>query len=105
MKTKNITDSRIKLWRHREKSSMLFNEKGTFNSYHAAKKWLTENGYSYGSMQRDAPIGIVKGDCLIEKWRNIEDFELAELDGVMVSNDFREGAVEIVLFQPATPQE
>lgn len=60
----------------------VFENNGTdFSGWYAAEKWLRENGYSFGSMQRDANIGIKKGDCLISKWRNLSVEDIEFLDG------------------------
>lgn len=71
---------------------------GTFEAVGAAEKWLKENGYAYGSMQRDAPIGIAREEetSYISKWRNLGG-DASLLNGAMVSDDFREGSVTIVL--------
>lgn len=74
-----------------------FNETGDFRSFYAAEKWCTENGYSVGSMQRDFPIGIHKGDWQIPKWLNMNSEDRDGLDGYMESNDFRTGTVRIVI--------
>jgi hypothetical protein len=76
--------------------SMTFKNDGTdFSAYHAAEKWLRENGYSYGSMQAGAPTGIVKGDCAISKWRNIRQSEMHLLDGQIEAGDPRNGDVVV----------
>lgn len=99
MKTKNRTNPKRELWSGRPvKERKTFYEKGTFNSMYRAKEWLSENGYSYGSTARDLPIGLMKGDFEISKWYNLDDSDIKELDGVMISNDFREGAVELLFF-------
>ncbi len=77
---------------------MEFKEEGTFQSYYKACAWLDENGYSYGSMCGDMPIGIMKGDWVIAKWRNLTSKEKKELDGVIESDDFREGSVKITIY-------
>ncbi len=74
-----------------------FEQPGTFEAYYAAVKWCKENGYSTGSMQRDFPIGIHKGDWQIPKWLNMDSEDREGLDGYMESNDFRDGIVRIVL--------
>lgn len=72
----------------------------TFEAFHQACDWLKENGYSHGSMQRDAPIGIMRGlDWDIAKWRNLSEKERRELDGTMIPIDgnFRDGGARIRL--------
>lgn len=44
-----------------------FDADGDFGASHAAEKFLSENGYSVGSMQRRDPRGIMKGDWVIAK--------------------------------------
>ena len=35
-----------------------FEQLGDFSAVNAARNWLSEHGYSYGSMCMDMPIGI-----------------------------------------------
>ena len=42
-------------------------EPDDFTALDAAKDWLCECGYSYGSMERHRPIGVVEGDAYISK--------------------------------------
>lgn len=78
------------------RTTKTFPATGTFEAHSAACKFLAENGYSVGSMQRGAPIGVAKGDADISKWRNLGE-DVRDLDGVMVSDDFREGSVTVYL--------
>ena len=57
-----------------------FNEDGDFNAFYAAHHWLRERGYSIGSMCMDMPIGILKGDRCIAKWRNLNAWINYELE-------------------------
>lgn len=82
-----------------------FNQTGDFSAFYAATDWLKERGYSYGSMCMDMPIGILKGNWCIAKWRNLTITERKQLDGQLVSNDFREGPVVVQLKDPATDEE
>jgi hypothetical protein len=86
-------------------NEITFNQTGDFKAVNAAQKWLHENGYSYGSMCMDMPIGILKGDWCIAKWRNLNAKERKQLDGQLISKDFREGPVVIQLKEPATDEE
>jgi hypothetical protein len=81
------------------KQKEVFTKNGTFESYYAACHWLTENGYSYGSMCCPQPIGIMKGDYNIQKWKNLSNFQISQLHGVMTSSDWREGSVLIEIFE------
>lgn len=73
-----------------------FASEETFKALYLAQDWLRENGYSYGSTCRDQPIGILKGDWVIAKWRNLTAKEVAGLDGVLAGSP-RHGPVEVRL--------
>lgn len=81
------------------KQTIEFPASGTFKAYYAASGWCHENGYSHGSMCMDMPIAIMKGtDWNIAKWKNLSTKEINTVDGVMLSTDFREGSVTIVIY-------
>lgn len=81
------------------KTEVQFEIKGTFESLYAAESWCKKNGYSYGSLARNEPVAIMKGEYEIpQKWYNISDEGRKLIDGLMLSDDFREGSVKIVLF-------
>jgi len=67
-----------------------------FEAYADAEEFLKEHGYSVGSMQRHEPIGVAKGDADISKWRNLGR-DVKMLDGVLVSDSFRESGVTLYL--------
>jgi hypothetical protein len=73
-----------------------FDEVGDFKAYYAACDWCKKNGVSYGSMQRDDPIGLMRGDYDISKWRNMTKKEQESLDGQM-NGDKRNGPVTITI--------
>ncbi len=74
-----------------------FHDEGDFAAQAAAKEWLRENGYSVSIMQAGSPRGIMRGDVLIAKWRNLSPRERATLDGQM-TGDMRNGPVTIEIF-------
>jgi hypothetical protein len=78
---------------------LIFIGSGTFEALNKAKDWCSENGYSYGSLQADAPIGFLKGDFQIAKWRNLSKKERDGLDGIMDApgRTYRTGPVTITL--------
>lgn len=101
MKTliKNISEPK-NMWSGREVvSRKCFNNKGSFRAYRAAQAYVQDKGYSDGSMARNMPIGLMKGSFSVAKWYNLSELNIRELDGVIVSNDFREGKVEVILFK------
>jgi hypothetical protein len=78
---------------------------GTFASVYEAEKRLREMGYTIGSMCGGDPIGFACNEKYdyISKWHNMRQDEHKKLDGVMISNDWREGGVEIIWFsEPKT---
>lgn len=78
------------------------NEKD-FSSIYMAEQWCKENWYSYGSMQREAPIAICKWDVDISKWRNLWE-DIKNIDGIILPlPDFREwNAVIYILWEPVS---
>lgn len=84
------------------KQELSFKENGTFESYYKACKWLKDNGYSYGdtACSRSHHCGILKGEGLyIPKFYHLKNKEIALLDGIMTSLDYREGEVRIILYK------
>ena len=77
---------------------LTFTEKGDFVAYYCACGWLKKNGISYGSMQRGDPIGLKRGDFVIQKWRNLSESDKNNLDGIM-TGDKRNGPVVITLYE------
>jgi hypothetical protein len=73
---------------------------GTFSSVSAAESKLHNMGYTIGSMCGGEPIGFADAEKYnyISKWRNMTSEEHEKLDGVMISNDWREGSVDIIWF-------
>lgn len=74
-----------------------FKAKDDFEAFYAAEEYLKENGYSIGSIERNAPIGVAKGDCYISKWCNLGS-DRKFLDGVIAEGDKRNGDVTIIIF-------
>lgn len=70
-----------------------------FEAMRQAEDWLLENGYAVGSMQRDAPRGILKdADSYVPKWRSLDYAERENLDGQM-TGDMRGGPVVVEIFE------
>lgn len=82
------------------KQELTFKEEGTFRSFSASGRWLHLNGYEYGSMDSSNPIAIQLGHySLPEKWHNFKPEHKAQVDGIMTSNDWREGEVKVTLYK------
>lgn len=65
---------------------ILFQNDGSdFSGYRAATAWLERLGFVIGSMQREAPIGILRAEiaCAIAKWPNLSEAERGALDGAI----------------------
>lgn len=77
-----------------------FDRAGDFCALNDAQAWCRERGISYGYLQRDDPVGLMVGDYVISKWRNLSAAERRELDGTL-TGDKRNGPVFIGLTQQA----
>ena len=72
-----------------------------FSAHSDAEHYLTERGYTIGSMCRDEPIGFAKDVAYIARWRNIDESEYSGLDGVIICDrglGFREGINTVFFF-------
>ncbi len=76
-------------------------ESGTFSSFYMAERKLKIMGYITGSMCGSEPIGFADSEeyNYIAKWRNIGIEERNKLDGVMISDNWRDGIVQIIWFK------
>lgn len=74
---------------------------GTFKSFYNAENYLKELGYAIGSMQMNSPIGFIDSENFdyVSKWGNMNQEERKQLDGVIISTDFREGESIIVWYK------
>mgnify|MGYP001388052133 CR=1 FL=1 len=74
---------------------------GTFKAISKAEEILEKEGYTWGPVCCNEPIGFAKKTLTsyIAKWRNIPAIEYFKLSGIIVSEDFREGGVEILYFK------
>lgn len=66
-----------------------------FTAYKAAEAWCAAQGLSVGPMcGRSSPIGLMRGEYAIAKWRNLSVQERKALDG-RLSGDFRTGPITL----------
>lgn len=79
---------------------------GDYKAYKMAQNWCEQSGYSYGSMQADAPTGLLKGNFEIAKWRNMTQKERDALAGILDApgRTYRTGPV-FVRIKRNTPEE
>lgn len=72
-----------------------------FNALYQAQSYLEGLGYSYGSLAvTSSPnVAVRKGEYdLPQKWHNLDKEDIAFIDGVIRSLDYREGSVTVILF-------
>lgn len=74
------------------------NNGDTFSGFDDALKWCKDNGYSVGSMCSSQPIGIIKGNVHIAKWKNLSSSDIMQLDGI-IDGDYRNGTVTITVYE------
>lgn len=85
-----------------------FRAEGEFAAMYEAQDWCRARGISVGSAERGSPRGLLVGDYLIAKWRNLNAAERTALHGTM-EGDMRvgpvrvhiKGAYEHLLFAPS----
>lgn len=76
------------------------NNNAEWSAFYHAKRWLLENGYSFGSTDIGPYVPIVKGDYNIpQKYKNLSKSDIENLAGVICFVDYRNGRVEIRLFE------
>lgn len=80
---------------------IVFDACGTFEAIHQAENHLAKEGYTVGCLCNNEPMGFAKGVNYVAKWRNIDPNDYPRLNGVIISDDFREGGVKIVYFAPS----
>mgnify|MGYP003613607855 FL=1 len=72
-----------------------------FDALYQAQSYLNDLGYEYGSLAvTSSPnVAVKKGEYdLPQKWHNLDKEEIASIDGVIRSLDYREGQVTVMLF-------
>lgn len=79
----------------------LFKNSGQdFSAYYAALDFCRVHDISTGTMYHDKPVGLRKGEQYsIAKWNVLSSKERRELDGILVSRDFRKGHVSMLFSQ------
>lgn len=77
-----------------------FDQPGTFEAMQAAEDWCRERGVAFGSSERGSPRGLMVGDYVIAKWKNLTPKERAECHGTM-AGDGRYGPITIRISRAA----
>jgi len=72
---------------------------GTFEAFRKAEEVVGDLGYTIGRMCMDKPIPFAKNVSYIAKWFNIAPEDRNRIEGGLISSDFREGAVSLVIFE------
>lgn len=78
----------------------IFADGEDFSAIHTAEDRVALLGYTPGSMCGDDPIALSCNPSItyVAKWENIKRSEWGKIDGLIISEDFRNGDVAIVLF-------
>ncbi|ARR55358.1 hypothetical protein HY78_18885 [Rhizorhabdus wittichii DC-6] len=78
-----------------------FDQPGDFTAMYAAERACRDAGFSIGASQRGAPRGLLFGDFIISKWRNMTQRQRLDLHAEMVGG--RDGPVAVALRDDAPP--
>lgn len=91
-----------KIWNGRKVKEEIIIPAGSgkleFGALYEATHLLSQKGFSVGWLDDKNPIGFAIGAAGPQKWYNLSKEEKAELDGVLVSEDFMTKDVKIILF-------
>ncbi len=81
------------------KKKIVFQQSGDFEAVRAAEKALAAGAFAIGHMQRGSPRGILYGDYLIQKWKNLSRQDIAELCGIAEGG--RDGPIVVTFYDNA----
>lgn len=73
-----------------------------FGAWEAAVRLVTRAGFSVGSTCVNCPVGIMHGDWLVAKWRNLSKAEREACHGT-ISGDRRTGPIMVTLSDACPP--
>ena len=76
-----------------------------FDNEEAAEHWCEAEGLTVGFMSTDPARGLKPGASWIAKWYNLDDEDLAQLDGVLLCPEERDGPAKVVLYEPEPSDE
>lgn len=97
-----MTKAIDKIWNGRKIKEEIIIPAGSgkleFGALYEATHLLSQKGFSVGWLDDKNPIGFAIGAAGPQKWCNLSKEEKAELDGVLVSEDFMTKAVKIIFF-------
>lgn len=71
---------------------------GIYEGYLAAESRLHDMGYELGQQFKNDPIAFSRDNKKLGKWQNIREDELSQLDGIILSEDFRECGCDVLFF-------
>ena len=71
---------------------------GKYRSYKAALLWAWDEGYFAGDRDGCDVVALQK-NRIPQEWKNLSDTEKVNIDGIMYSENFREGAVTINIYK------
>jgi hypothetical protein len=94
-----------KTWNGRKIKREITLEKGEvtkdvpFVALRKAEEYLRMNAFQWGSLDGDNPVGFMFGQYKVpQKWSNMSPEDKKKLDGVLISDDFRNGDVKVIIF-------
>ena len=78
-------------------------EDSSYKALYRAEEWLEDNGYVYGMLDGNLPIAVQKGPdfsyySLPDTWSEFNDEDKSVVDGVLLSEDFENNNVILLLF-------
>lgn len=107
-----MPEIKTNLWNGRKVKREVIIERGEvtadvpFVALYKAMEYLKMNAMSSGSVDRDVdtmkenPVGFMLGRYTVpQKWHNMDTTDKKKLDGVMISDDFRNGDLKIIIFK------
>jgi len=95
------TQVKAKYWNGRMINKEYTVKKGPnvdFGALYEAIELLRQQGFSAGWLDGDNPIGFAAGNVGPQKWHTLPKEEKTELDGVLLSTNFRTSDVKIIFF-------
>jgi len=75
----------------------------TFGAVHALEQWCRDHGYTLGRMQGSDPIGLLRGEADLQKWRNLGELDRDRLDGVVTWVGSPRSGTAVVWLRVVTP--
>lgn len=79
--------------------------KVSFDSEEAALSALNNAGFSIGTNQRSDPRGLLFGDVIISKWRNLSEADKKSLHGHLVRHGPPGSPTTVTFYENGAPEQ